>query len=172
MNAWVEQYLRLWTSTHPHDWARLLPMAEYTHNSWKHDGTRKSPHELLIGIRPQVNIKLIDEQVPAVLDRLKDLEEARAIAQKHLETIQQKKDKKLDVKYQEGDQVWLEGKNLSIKGQQKLMPKHYGPFRIKEKVSSVAFRLELPPSMRIHNVFHADLLLPYKETEAYGTPFT
>ena len=26
--------------------------------------------------------------------------------------------------------------------------------------------------MKIHNVFHVDLLLPYKETEAYGTPFT
>ena len=26
--------------------------------------------------------------------------------------------------------------------------------------------------MKIHNVFHIDLLLPYKETEAYGTPFT
>ncbi len=36
----------------------------------------------------------------------------------------------------------------------------------------MAFRLDLPPSMKIHNVFHIDLLLPYKETEAYGTPFT
>jgi len=26
--------------------------------------------------------------------------------------------------------------------------------------------------MKIHNVFHTDLLLPYKETEQYGTPFT
>ena len=26
--------------------------------------------------------------------------------------------------------------------------------------------------MKIHNVFHVDLLMPYKETEAYGTPFT
>ena len=25
----------------------------------------------------------------------------------------------------------------------------------------------LPTSMKIHNVFHVDLLLPYKETEAY-----
>jgi len=25
--------------------------------------------------------------------------------------------------------------------------------------------------MRIHNIFHINLLLPYKETEAYGTPF-
>ena len=33
-------------------------------------------------------------------------------------------------------------------------------------------RLVLPQSMKIHNVFHTDLLLPYKETEQYGTPFT
>jgi hypothetical protein len=26
--------------------------------------------------------------------------------------------------------------------------------------------------MKIHNVFHIDLLLPYKETEAYGTPYS
>jgi len=25
--------------------------------------------------------------------------------------------------------------------------------------------------MRIHDIFHVDLLLPYKETEAYGMPF-
>jgi len=33
-------------------------------------------------------------------------------------------------------------------------------------------RLALPLSMKIHNVFHMDLLLPYKEMEQYGTPFT
>ena len=26
--------------------------------------------------------------------------------------------------------------------------------------------------MKIHNVFHVDLLLPYKETEAYGPAYT
>ena len=26
--------------------------------------------------------------------------------------------------------------------------------------------------MKIHDVFYVDLLLPYKEMEAYGTPFT
>jgi len=33
-------------------------------------------------------------------------------------------------------------------------------------------QLDLPSSMKIHNVFHTDLLLPYKETEQYGTPYT
>jgi hypothetical protein len=74
-------------------------------------------------------------------------------------------------KLKKGDQVWLEGKNLSIKGKRKLMPKRYGPFTIIEEVTSVAFCLDLPESIKVHDVFHIDLLLPYKEMEAYGTPF-
>jgi hypothetical protein len=66
------------------------------------------------------------------------------------------------------DQVWLEGKNLNIRGTRKLLPKQYGPFTIKEQIGKVAYRLDLPTNMRIHNVFHVDLLLPYKVTDAYG----
>ena len=71
-----------------------------------------------------------------------------------------------------GDQVWLEGKNLAITGHRKLSSKHYGPFKITERISSVAYRLLLPDTMKIHNVFHINLLMPYKEMEAYGVPFT
>src|SRR6266567_8767404 len=66
-----------------------------------------------------------------------------------------------------GDQVWLEGKNLTVQGKQTLLPKRYGPFPIEAKIGKVAYRLTLLASMKIHNVFHVDLLLPYKETEAY-----
>jgi hypothetical protein len=76
MNAWVEQYLRPWTSSLPRTWASMLPIAEFAHNSWKHDVTRKMPHELLTGTRPQVKVELIEENVPAALDRLAELEEA------------------------------------------------------------------------------------------------
>ena len=46
-NAWVEQYLRPWTTSRQNNWARLLPIAEYAHNSWRSDMIRKTPHELL-----------------------------------------------------------------------------------------------------------------------------
>jgi hypothetical protein len=68
MNAWVEQYLHPWTSNQPHIWARMLPIAEYTHNLWTHDGTQQTPHYLLTGHTPQINIQLIEEHVPATTD--------------------------------------------------------------------------------------------------------
>ena len=70
------------------------------------------------------------------------------------------------------DRVWLDGKNLAITGHRKLSPKRFGPFTITERIGAVAYRLDLPATMKIHDVFHIDLLMPYKETEAYGQPFT
>ena len=120
MNAWIEQYLHPWTSIHSNKWAPLLPITEYTHNSWKHEGTQCTPHELITGLRPQVNIKLIDENVPSALHRLTELENMRKTAQLRMEHIQQRWDDNKNVKYQEGDLVWLETHNLSIKGNKKL----------------------------------------------------
>lgn len=43
----------------------------------------------------------------------------------------------------------------------KLEHKRLGPFQVTERISPVAYRLTLPPSMRIHDVFHASLLSAY-----------
>src|SRR5579863_8529052 len=53
----------------------------------------------------------------------------------------------------------------------KLCPKRYGPFKIMEIIGSTTYRLELPPQWRIHNAFHASLLLPYQETPEHGRNF-
>ena len=71
-----------------------------------------------------------------------------------------------------GDHIWLEGTNLPIStGSLKLCPKCYGPFKISRVVSPVAYQLELPNQWWIHPIFHASLLLPYKETEQHGPNF-
>ncbi len=172
MNAWIEQYLRPWMTGQQNNWAKLLPIAEFAHNSWKNDTTCHSPHELLTGTRPQVNIQLINGNTPAADVRLKELEEARQEVQRNLEARQSQRDNMRTMEMKTGDKVWLEGKNLHVTGTCKLLPQRYGPFTITEQIRPVAYRLELPLSTKIHNVFHANLLMPYKETEQYGTPYT
>ena len=172
MNAWVEQYLCPWTTTAPHKWAFLLPIAEFAHNSWKHNVAKTTPHELLIGMKPQVILKHLESPVPAAETRLKSMEEARQKVQQLMTRIQDVKDTRKATEMKVGDRVWLKGKNLAITGNRKLSPKRFGPFIIMEQIGTVAYRLDLPTTMKIHNVFHIDLLMPYKETEAYGQPFT
>jgi hypothetical protein len=75
--------------------------------------------------------------------------------------------------YKEGDSVWLESKNLKLAyPMAKLAPRQHGPFEITKVISPVAYRLALPPSWTIHDVFHTSLLTPYKETNAHGPNFT
>ena len=75
--------------------------------------------------------------------------------------------------YREGNQVWLEGTNLkTLYPSAKLGPKQYGPFKIMKQLSNAVYRLEIPRHWKIHNVFHANLLTPYKETELHGPNFT
>ena len=43
----------------------------------------------------------------------------------------------------------------------KLAPHYCGPFEILSKIGQVAYQLELPPNLRVHNVFHIYVLKKY-----------
>ena len=74
--------------------------------------------------------------------------------------------------YKEGEQVWLEAKNLkTMHPSHKLRVKRYGPFMVTKALSHVTYQLELPCSWKIHNVFHASYLSPFKETKEHGINF-
>ena len=61
-----------------------------------------------------------------------------------------------------GQKVWLLRRHVSTtRSSSKLDVRRLGPFAIVESVGSSAFRLELPPSMPIHPVFHVNLLEPH-----------
>ena len=65
--------------------------------------------------------------------------------------------------------MWLEARNLqTTHPSAKLAPRRYGPFLVTSAVSRTSYRLKLPNTWKIHNVFHASLLTPYKETSTNG----
>ena len=106
---------------------------------------------------------------PTVEARMQQMKQARQDAKEAL-----KKAADLEVPtcfepHQLGDKVWLEGRNLTTTHPTaKLAPRCYGPFPVTHVISRTSYQLKLPPQWKIHNVFHATLLTPYKETDLNG----
>ena len=78
-NQWLEQYLRIYTTHTQDNWANLLPLAQFVHNSWPSVTTGLSPFELLIGFIPSSGGEAISvgalpalEQRKAYLGQLRD----------------------------------------------------------------------------------------------------
>ena len=145
-------------------------MAEFAHNSWRHENTKHTPHKLIIGINLTASIRTPEDSVPAVQEQLLMLNESQSDAQKalqrHIKPINPSKT------FAPGDEVWLDARNLKIRTpSRKLSPRRYEPFKVLQKISLVTYHIELPQMMKIHNVFHVDLLIPHCQTEAYGETY-
>lgn len=68
-----------------------------------------------------------------------------------------------EVEFQEGELVYLKlqpccQKSLARRVCEKLVARFYKLFLILKRIAQVAYRLELPPSYKLHNVFHVSQL--------------
>jgi hypothetical protein len=176
-NQRVEQYLRIYGNDEQNDWAELLPLAQYTHNTTRNESTNATPFKLLIGRTPTYQIQEQETPVPEITRQKSWLERGRLQAQAAIKSTRKmvelratrRKGKRSYKGFEEGEQVWLEGTNLQLSHPMaKLAPRRYGPFKITKKISPVVFRLELLAHWTIHDVFHASLLTPYRETIEHG----
>ena len=67
-------------------------------------------------------------------------------------------------KFEVGDWVFINlqpYKQISLKKKNKdnkLAPQNYGQYKVLERIGSMAYKLEFPPSSRIHLVFHVSFL--------------
>lgn len=65
-----------------------------------------------------------------------------------------------------GDWVYLKrqpfGQHQIAQRKYQKISKRYGPFRISQKISSIAYKLEFLPNSKIHLVFYISLLKPHK----------
>ena len=157
-------------------WKQLNPLMEFSHNQMVHSVTKKSPFYLMHGYEPKdIPLAFDRTNTPAAEQRVKELSDARKKASAAHELARQKMAERTTqgfTPFLKGEQVWLDGRNLKIGyPSRKLAPKREGPFKITDVLGPVTYHLELPHQWRIHPVFHASLLSPYRETDAYGPNF-
>src|SRR6266403_1042734 len=107
---------------------------------------------------------------PAVDSRLAQIKAMMQAAQQAITHAQQIKIRVTKYKpLEEGETIWLEATHLKMTHPTaKLSQRRYGPFEITKKLSHVVYQLRIPQQWKIHNVFHAALLTPYKKTEEHG----
>lgn len=171
-NAVLEQYLRAYVSYLQDDWYTWLPLAEFAANSWKSETTGVSPFFANYGFHPRMGFE--PDAPPAATPATRDaaqfaekmqliieyLRSESAAAQNRYEEQANRRRRPARI-YKPGDLVWLDARNLrTLRPQKKLDWKNIGPLRIEKAVSPYAYKLELPASMRVHPVFHVNLLRP------------
>jgi hypothetical protein len=112
-----------------------------------------------------------------LVDRMKALQDLHSEMKFNIQTAIEAHAKHFDTKtithpdFQIGDKVWLDSRNLQTnRPAQKLDYKRVGPFTIVEKVGTRSFRLQLPKSMKIHPVFHVELLERVRPDVIAGRP--
>jgi hypothetical protein len=166
-NQWVEQYLRLTINSAQTDWSNWLGIATTVHNNHKNATINIAPSEALLGYTPRLHPM---DPPPSLNQHVEDRKQTAL--ERHaqaIEAINRTAHQMPPPQFKVGQEVWLEAKNLQLFYQTpKLAPKRHGPFHISKQVSPVAYQLQLPDAWKIHKVFHASLLTPYRETPQHG----
>ena len=177
VNQELDLSLRLYCANNPENWAKLLPQFEFAHNQRTHSVTGKSPFVLLYGYQPEaVGTIRTHRKHPSTEERLRSLQEAREntiAAHARAAAVMARRLPARAVPLQKGDKVLLDTKNLKLPyASRKLTPKRVGPFTITKVLGPVTFQLALPSTWKIHPVFHAALLTPYRTTKEHGPDYT
>jgi transposase InsO family protein len=182
-NRTLEENLRAYVNYEQDDWDTKLVAAELAYNTSEHASTGHSPFYLNYGYHPHLPLdaavspsNVSNNQSAA--DRIAQLHQAMTDAKSSLLQAQQRQSHYANMKRRElvltvGQSVFLSSEHLQLKDKdrtKKLMEKYIGPFQVKRVVSSVAYELELPSTMKIHPVFHVSKLKPMKSSSSIEYP--
>jgi hypothetical protein len=164
-------------------WDKNLPWAKFSYNNSYQESLKMAPFEVLYGRRCRSLLNWIEpgekvifgpdivEEAEMIVHRVQENLKA---AKSHQGTYANKRRRHLE--FEDGNHVYLRVspikgvKRYGVEG--KLAPRYIGPFPIVEKCGSVAYKLDLPPSLAgVQDIFHvlqlkkclkahADVVLP------------
>lgn len=171
LNAITEQYLRAYTSYQQDDWVEWLPIAEFAGNSGYSETIKANAFVANYGFNPRLGFESLPTDLqssPQLLDAVQFTKKMESIhslikteileAQAHQEAYKNNH-RTPAPNYRIGDMVYLSSKNITTqRPSKKLDWKNLGPYPIKAIISPYAYKLALPPSLKIHPVFHVSLL--------------
>ena len=147
-------------------------MAEFAANNNQSASTKLSPFFATKGFHPRMSFDIVDLSDTSTRERIlkqkaldisRKMETTREFARKALVAAQKSQSKKTDkhwkdITYAVGDKVQLSIRNITTdRPSKKLDHKMLGPFEVIEN-KRVFVELQLPQSMKIHNIFHYNLL--------------
>ncbi|WVZ69492.1 LOW QUALITY PROTEIN: hypothetical protein U9M48_018267 [Paspalum notatum var. saurae] len=170
VNQVMEDMLRACALTYGTNWEASLPFAEFSYNNGRQASLGMAPFEALygrkcrtplmwheVGERSLVGPALIKEAEEKVAEVRARLKEAQSRQKSYADG------RRRELSFEEGDSVYLKvspirgTKRFQVRG--KLAPRYVGPYKIVRRIGKVAYKLELPESMRdIHDVFHISQL--------------
>ncbi|GKC61377.1 putative reverse transcriptase domain-containing protein [Tanacetum coccineum] len=178
----LEDMLRACVIDFGNGWVKHLPLVEFSYNNSYHASIKVAPFEALYGQKcrspvcwadvGQVQLtgpEMVQETTEKVIQIKKRMQAARD-GQKSYADLKRK-----PMEFQVGDRVMLKvspWKGVVRFGKRgKLNPRYVEPFKVLERVRSVAYKLELPQELsRVHNTFHVSNLKKCYSDEPLAVP--
>ena len=151
----------------------LLPIGEFSANANISATTKVPPFLATRGYNPRMSFDPVDLSADSIKEKIANstatlianrMEEVWDFMREEMMKSQAKqavaanRHRKKPPAYKIGNMVWLSTRNIKTdRRSKKLDHKMIGPYKVKELVES-SYQLELPYTMKIHNVFHSNLL--------------
>ena len=165
----LEQVLRAYVQPSHQDWARWLPLVEFSLNNSVSASTTQTPFYATLGFHPDTPATLIHPK-PSVADYIAEMRSVQTVVARELELAKARQKELADrhrrpLTFRVGDKVRLstEYVTLLLQPSKKLRSRFLGPFTVTKVISPVAYKLALPSTMSCHPVFHVSRLRPWHD---------